>query len=351
MKKKVRIIVVDDSVFMRRLLVEILESVPNFEVIKTASDGIDALKAIEKYKPDVVTLDIEMPEIDGIIVLIYIMDKFPTPVVMISGFSSFSGEQTIKALEYGAVGFIRKPHGKILSNLAEIRQDLIEQVIIASRVDIRKLSPVKIKYHSTKNSKSVEKSSYKLVVFASSSGGPRAISQIVSELPRDFNAGVVIVQHMPDGFIESFAERLDKESQLKVKVAENGDPITKGQVLIAPANHYSRIIASKKYGGKVKLTRYNSKEKSMLISADETMISVASIYGTNAIGVVLTGMGNDGTKGFKQIKESGGFTIAEDKSTAVVFGMPKEAINAGVVDIVLTLHKIVDTIVKRVNRK
>lgn len=350
MPKKTRILVVDDSVFMRRLLVKMFETEPKFKVIKTAVNGVEALKAVERYKPDVVTLDIEMPEIDGITALVYIMEHFPTPVIMITGFSTFLGEETIKALEYGAVGFVRKPDGSVTKNLTEIKKDLIQQVKIAARVDVNKLKPIKQQRSPIRKERLLLKSANKIIVIVSSSGGPRALAQIIPELPGDLKAGILIVQHMPGEFIYSFAARLDWESQLKVKVAENGDLIQQGLVLIAPADHYCYVVSNGKNEERIKLSPFTGKEVSSLISGDETMISLAPIYGKNASGIVLTGMGADGTKGFQEIKKNGGFTIAEDKSTAVVFGMPKEAIKAGVVDKILPLDKIVNAIIKRVNR-
>lgn len=350
MPKKIRILVVDDSAFMRRLIVNMLETVPNYKVIKTAVNGIEALKAVERHKPDVVTLDIEMPEIDGITALVYIMEQFPTPVIMVTGFSKFLGEETIKALEYGAVGFVRKPNGLVSKNLTEIKKDLIQQVKIAARVDVKKLKPLKQQRSPIRKERLLLKSANKIIVMVSSSGGPRALAQIIPVLPGDLKAGILIVQHMPAEFIYSFAARLDWESQLKVKVAENGDSIKQGVVLIAQANHHCKVVSNGKNEEIIKLTPFTGKEESNLISGDETMISLAPIYGKNAIGIVLTGMGADGTNGFKEIKNNGGFTIAEDKSTAIVFGMPKEAIKAGVVDKILPLDKIVNAIIKRVNR-
>jgi len=351
MAKKIKIIVVDDSAFMRRLLTKMLETIPNFEVIKTAKNGVEALKAVEKYKPDVVTLDIEMPEIDGITALLYIMEQFPTPVVMVSGFSQFLGEESMKALEYGAVGFIHKPDGPISRNLGVIKKALIEQVKIAAKVNIKKLKPLTIKKSSSKSPNPVIKSTNKIVVIASSSGGPRALAQIIPKLPVDLQAGVLIVQHMPGDFLYSFAARLDWESKLKVKVAENGDLIQQGVVLVAPADHHCKVVNNGRNEERIKLTPFDGKEESNLISGDETMISLASIYGKNACGVVLTGMGADGTKGLTEVKKNNGFTIAEDESTAIVFGMPKEAIKAGVVDKILPLPKIVNAIIKRVNSR
>ena len=241
MTKKIRVLVVDDSAFMRKMLTKAIESDPKCKVIKTAGDGVEALKAIEKLRPDVVTLDIELPEIDGLTCLGYIMEKFPTPTVMVTGFSEFLGEETIKALEYGAVGFVRKPKGSVSRNMREIERELISQIKLASRVDVTKLIPVTIKEAKKKVQKPVAKTTNGIVTIASSSGGPRALSQIIPKLPADLPSAVLVVQHMPAEFISSFAKRLNWESELVVKVAEDAEPIQQGKVLVAPADFYCRI--------------------------------------------------------------------------------------------------------------
>ena len=349
MKKK-RVLVVDDSAFMRKMLTEIINSDPELEVIKTAKDGVEALNAVEVLKPDVVTLDIELPEIDGITCVAYIIEEFPTPVVMVTGFSEFMGEETIKALEYGAVGLVRKPKGPISQSMRKIKQELISEIKLASQVDVKKLRPVTVKEDKEKAVKLIPKTTNKIVTLASSSGGPRALGQIIPELPADLPAGVLVVQHMPAEFIASLAERLNWESRLEVKVAEDLEPIQQGKVLIAPADHHCRIESKRKEGELIKLVPLLREKKSHLTSANEPMISLAPIYGRNATGVVLTGMGNDGTEGLRAIKRYGGYTIAEDESTCIVNGMPKEAIKAGVVDKVVPLHKIAEEIVRRVRK-
>ncbi|MEE9167905.1 MAG: chemotaxis response regulator protein-glutamate methylesterase [Candidatus Neomarinimicrobiota bacterium] len=348
-KKKTRVLVVDDSAFMRKLITNIVESDPELEVIQTARDGVDALKAVHRLKPDVVTLDIEMPEIDGITALVYIMEQFPTPVIMVTGLSTFLGEQTIKALEYGAVGFIQKPKGAVSANFKDLKKELIQQIKLAVRVDMKKLRPIKVGRAVERVSKPVHKSSDKIIVIASSSGGPRALSQIIPELPVGLAAGVVVIQHMPAAFIQSFANRLDWESVLDVKVAEDLEPVLQGKVLIMPADHHFRIVSERKNKQLIELIPLSREEKNRLISADEVMLSSAPIYGKNVVGVVLTGMGNDGTEGLKEIKKHGGYTIAEAESTAIVFGMSKAAIDAGVVDKIIPLPEIAKEIVKTVN--
>ncbi len=235
--------------------------------------------------------------------------------------------------------------------MKEIKQDLISQIKLASRVDVTKLIPVTIKEGKKKVQKPVAKTTNKIVTIASSSGGPRALSQIIPKLPAGLPAAVLVVQHMPADFIPSFAKRLNWESELVVKVAEDAEPIQQGKVLIAPADFYCRIKSKGNNGEEIKLTPPEKEKNFYFTSANETMISLAPIYGRNAIGVVLTGMGSDGTEGLRAIKKYGGYTIAEDESTAIVNGMPKSAIQAGVVDKVIPLPQIADEIVKNSNDK
>ncbi|MEE8382257.1 MAG: chemotaxis-specific protein-glutamate methyltransferase CheB, partial [Thermodesulfobacteriota bacterium] len=326
----------------------VIESDPACKVIETARDGVQALKAVEELRPDVVTMDIELPEIDGLTCIAYIMEEFPTPIVAVTGFSRFLGEQTLKALEYGAVGFVSKPKGPIAQSIRKIKQELLSEIKLASQVDVRKLTPVLIKETKEETAKRIPKGINKIVAIASSSGGPRALSQIIPELPADLPAGVVVVQHMPAEFISSFAERLNCGSKLDVKVADDLEPIQQGKVMIAPAGFHCKIESEANEGESIKLVPLPREKNLPLSPANEPMISLAPIYGLNAIGVVLTGMGNDGTEGLRAIKRYGGYTIAEDESTCIVYGMPKEAIKAGVVDKVVPLPQIADEIIRRV---
>jgi len=348
MSEKIRVLVVDDSAFMRKLLTKAIESDRGCKVIKTAKNGIEALQAVAQLKPDVVTLDIELPEIDGLACLGYIMEKFPTPAVMVTGFSEFMGEETIEALEYGAIGFVRKPKGAISDNLGQIKEDLLFQIKLASRVDVRKLSPSMVEKATDQAKKPVMQSTNKIVAIASSSGGPRALSRVIPCLPGDLPAAVLVVQHMPAEFIHSLAKRLDWESPLKTKIAEDGEPIQQGKVLIAPTDFHCKVESHQHAGARIKLIRPSVQENFHFVEANKPMISLAPIYGRNAIGVVLTGMGSDGTEGLRAIKEHGGFTIAEHESTAVVYGMPKSALQARVIDSVVPLPRIANEIVKAV---
>ena len=348
MKQKIRVLVVDDSAFMRKMLTEVIESDPQCTVIKTAKDGVEALKAVEELRPDVVTMDIELPEIDGITCVAYIMAEFPTPVIIVTGFSEFMGEETIRALQYGAVGLVRKPKGSIFQNIQKIKQELLSQIKLASQIDQKKLTPVPIKETEKKAPKPIPKTTDKIVIIASSSGGPRALSQIIPMLPSNLPAGVLVIQHMPAEFIPSLAQRLNLESKLEVKVAEDKECIQQGKVLIAPTNFRCRLESTGRAGEAIKLAAPLKGENFRFVLADDTMISLAPIYGKNGCGVVLTGMGDDGTEGLRAIKRYGGYTIAEDKSTCIVYGMPKSAIEAGVVDKIVPLHEIADEIVRRV---
>jgi two-component system chemotaxis response regulator CheB len=350
MKKKIRVLVVDDSAFMRKLLSEMIRSDPECEVIKVSSDGVEALRDIEKLRPDAVTMDIELPEIDGLTCVAYIMEEFPTPVVMVTGFSKFMGEETIKALENGAVGLVRKPKKLNSQSILEIKRELLSNIKLASRVDVKKLTPVKIQEIKDKDRKPTARTTNKIVAIASSSGGPRALSQVIPKLSEDLHGGVVVVQHIPAEFVASLAKRLNNESILSVKVAEDQEPIQQGKVLVAPSNFHCMIESRANEGELIKLTPFTRGKKYPLISADKLMISLAPIYGKNATGVILTGMGNDGTEGFRFIKKYDGHTITEDKSTCMVYGMPKSAVEAGVVDKVVPLHRIAEEIRKVVNR-
>ena len=350
MPKKIRVLVVDDSSFMRKMLTEMIESDSECEVIKAAKDGLEALKAVEELRPDVVTLDIELPEIDGLACVVYIMEEFPIPIVVVTGFSDFLGEETVKALEYGAVGLVRKPRGPISQNIGEIKQELIQQIKLASQVDVSKLTLVTIKETKVKVKKTAPKTTNKIVVIAASSGGPKALGQIIPKLPTDLPAGVLVVQHMPAEFIHSLAERFNSESKLCVKVAEDLEPIQQGKVLIVPSNLRCIIKSKGEKGEAIKLVSPPRKINYHFTMADDAMISIAPIYGKNACGVVLTGMGDDGREGMRAIKKYGGYTIAEDESTAIVYGMPRASIQAGVVDKVVPLQKIADEIIKAVSR-
>ncbi|MCK5097558.1 MAG: chemotaxis-specific protein-glutamate methyltransferase CheB [Desulfobacteraceae bacterium] len=348
MSKKIKVLVVDDSAFMRTLLTDIIDAAPDCKVIKTARNGIEALKAASELKPDVITMDIELPEIDGIACVVYIMEEFPLPVIMVTGFSRFLGEQTIKALEYGAIGLVRKPKGPISQNMEHFSNELWAQIRLASLVNVKNLQSVSIPEDKNQTKKPNPETTQKIIAIASSSGGPRALSQIIPRLPEDLSAGVVVAQHIPSDFAASLAMRMDKASFLSVKVAENQEPVRQGNVLLLPPDQECNVKQNSSGEGIINLSYLSKKNRFPFTAGDQLMTSLAPIYGPNATGVVLTGMGNDGTRGCKAIKEHNGCTIAEHKSTCVVYGMPKAVAQAGMADKIVPLHNIADEIIKSV---
>ncbi|MDP8219015.1 MAG: chemotaxis-specific protein-glutamate methyltransferase CheB, partial [Candidatus Theseobacter exili] len=349
MRKEIRVLIVDDSAFMRKMLTEIIDSVPGFEVIKIAVDGLDALEKVKQFRPDVVTLDIELPEVDGLTALIYIMEECPTPVIIITGFSKFSGEETVKALEYGAVGFVRKPQGDFSKNKRIFKTELMSKLMLASTVNAEKLKSISLPEEKLKEKK-FKISKDKVVAIASSSGGPRALTYVIPQLPENLPAPVIVVQHIPPAFAGSLAKRLNGESKLDVKIAENSEFLLKGKVYITPGNMNCKIQLREGKKPEFVLVPPSGEESFLYTSTNKLMSSLAPIYGKNTIGVVLTGMGDDATDGMRSIKKYDGYTIAEAESTAVVSGMPRAAIEAGVVDKVVPLQKITGEIVKAVDR-
>ncbi|MDK2871614.1 MAG: two-component system, chemotaxis family, protein-glutamate methylesterase/glutaminase [bacterium] len=347
---KIRVLVVDDSALMRRVITDMLGEDPEIEVIGTARDGYDAIKKIHELKPDVVTLDIEMPKLDGLNTLGYIMSEVPLPVIMLSSYTREGAEATLKALEYGAFDFVPKPSGPISLDIRKVKEELIAKIKAAYRADLSRL-----KFLLPKRERKIEKvekaPSLKVsavVAIASSTGGPRALQEVIPKLPADIKASILIVQHMPKGFTKSLADRLDSLSQIDVKEAKENDILTEGTALVAPGD-YHMVIKGGEEGAKVKLTQ-DPPVWGVRPSADVTMSSVADLFKGRVVGVVLTGMGRDGANGLRKIKEYGGVTIAEDKSTCVVFGMPKVAIEEGAADVVAPLHEIADRIVDAVKR-
>lgn len=347
---KIRVLVVDDSALMRKVITDMLSEDPEIEVIATARDGYDAIKKVHELKPDVVTLDIEMPKLDGLNTLGYIMSETPLPVIMLSSYTREGADATLKALEYGAFDFVPKPSGPISLDIRKVKEELIAKIKAAYRADLSRL-----KFLLPKRERKLEKvekvPSLKVnavVAIASSTGGPRALQEVIPKLPSDIGASILVVQHMPKGFTKSLAERLDSLSQVEVKEARENDILREGLALVAPGD-YHMVVKRGEDGAVVRLTQ-DPPLWGVRPSADVTMSSVAELFKGRVVGVVLTGMGRDGANGLKKIKEYGGITIAEDKSTCVVFGMPKVAIEEGAVDIVAPLHEIADRILEAIKR-
>lgn len=354
---KVKVIVVDDSVFMRKILSDLINSHPNIEVIDTARNGEEAIEKIKKQRPDVVTLDVEMPKMDGITALKELMKVSPVPVLMLSSLTKEGADATIKALQYGAVDFIAKPSNIFKIDVEDTKEELLRKIIVASKVKLRKKtfkdihSPKitkRINYRKNKNldQKRSEGKAKKIVAIGTSTGGPRALQALLPNIPKNIDASFVIVQHMPPGFTKSLADRLDSISDINIKEAENNDILLPGHAYIAPGDQHMEVIKeSSRF--KIKLNS-NPTVSGHRPSVDVLMNSIASIGIDNVIGVILTGMGSDGAKGLKKIKENSGYIIAQDEESCVVFGMPKSTIKLGVVDKVVPIYDISDEIIKAV---
>ena len=350
MSGQLHVLVVDDSALMRKLITDLLESDPGVKVVGTARDGVDALRQIAALRPDVVTLDVEMPRMSGLEALERIMRQMPLPVVMLSGLTQ--QEVTLTALELGAVDFVLKPSGTISVDLYKVRDELLNKVKVAVFADATKLArPALPSPPSTLEPPPMAESTLRrLVVVAASTGGPRALDVLVRGLPGGLPAVILAVQHMPKGFTSSLAKRLDARSALVVKEAKDRETIEPGQVYIAPAGHHL-LLDPRPSRGHAQLCLDDSPPvMGLRPAADRLMESAAQVYSERCIGVILTGMGSDGTRGIQAIKQHGGQTIAQDQATSVIYGMPRSAVDSGFVDQVLPLNAIAPAVVRLVKQ-
>ncbi|MFH0733493.1 MAG: chemotaxis response regulator protein-glutamate methylesterase [bacterium] len=345
MQKKITVLIVDDSAIVRQTLAELLSSDPAIEVIGTASDPYVAAQKMERIIPDVITLDVEMPKMDGLTFLRKIMEQQPIPVVICSSLTANGSETALKALEYGAVEIITKPKMGTKQFFEESRIHICDVVKAASMVNVKrridfqlvqpKLTADAIIAKST--NKSMIETTEKVVVVGASTGGTEALRIFLEAFPLD-SPGIVVVQHMPENFTSAFAKRLDSYSKISVKEAENGDSVIRGRALIAPGNHHILLKRNgARYFVEVKDGPLVSRHRP---SVDVLFRSAARYAGKNAIGVIMTGMGDDGAKGMFEMKEAGAYNIAQDEKTSVVFGMPNEAVKLGGVDKILPLQEI-----------
>lgn len=345
-KTPIKVLVVDDSAFMRYTITQRLALSPEIQVVGTARDGQEALEVIPKLNPDVVTLDVEMPRLDGLSTLREIMADHPRPVIMLSSLTSQGAVETVQALTLGAVDFIAKPSNK--ANIGAVMDEVVGKIIRAARARVwvvprnRNVEPAQL----PKGGKTIRKltAQDRVLVIGSSTGGPRALSTVVPSLPANLQAAVLIVQHMPAGFTRSLAERLDSLSALKIKEAEPGDKLEVGRALVAPGGFHMILDAN----GEIALNQ-NPPVHAVRPAIDVTMTSVVQRYGRVTVGVVLTGMGNDGTTGCTLIHSAGGKVISEAESTCVVYGMPRSVYEAGVVDLVVPLTEVAATIQRVIN--
>jgi two-component system, chemotaxis family, protein-glutamate methylesterase/glutaminase len=357
--KKIKVLIVDDSAVVRQTLTAILNSDPRIEVIGTASDPIFAAKKISQEIPDVITLDVEMPRMDGLTFLKKIMSQHPLPVVIISSLTEKGTETGMKALEYGALEIITKPQMNTKEFIEESRIRICDAVKAAAIAKVQRKSiitsptnfTVQPKYSADAilapaNDYSMIKTTDIVIAVGASTGGTEALRVFLEALPIDI-PGIIIVQHMPENFTRSFAERLDSICKITVKEAQNGDTVIRGKALIAPGNHHMLL---KRSGAKyyVEITQGPLVNRHRP-SVDVLFRSTAKYAGQNAIGIIMTGMGDDGAKGLLEMKDAGAYTIAQDEQSCVVFGMPKEAINLNAAKKILPLEKISQDIITHIH--
>jgi two-component system chemotaxis response regulator CheB len=343
----IRVLVVDDSILMRSIIGDMLNVPGEIEVVGVAKNGLEAIARAKELKPDVITMDVEMPKMDGITALRQIMKEQPTPVIMMSAVTKEGSWQTIMALSAGAVDFVAKPSGSISLDIDRVKGILIEKIRAVCSINRSKLRSFTELPEVQKAPSRATARAKKVVIIGSSTGGPGALEQVVPRLPENLKAGVLIVQHMPPGFTRSLAERLNRISTFEVKEAQDGDAIVEGRALLAPGDYHMIVRKGAGPGHIVSMSQEPPVHR-VRPAADVTMKSAARAYGSSIVGVVLTGMGTDGAFGLKEIKDRGGRTIACDEKTSVIFGMPKAAIELGCVDRVEPLGDIADAIINMV---
>jgi len=340
--KAATVLVVDDSAFMRKLITEMVESGGAFRVVGTAGDGIEALQKIRTLKPDIVTLDIEMPRLNGLEALEQIMAEMPRPVVMLSAAGSDLGnEMTLRALERGALEFVRKPSGPVSIDLSTVRVQLMSALEAARAMNmggVRPPAPAASAVHGEAAPKKSPDAATKVVAIASSTGGPRALAEIIPHLPEELGAAVVIVQHMPGEFTKLLAERLRAMSALWVAEAIDGKLLRENRVYVAPGG-YHMTLSGEPGNASIRLDE-SPTMWGVRPAADPLFFSVAETFGRAAIGVVLTGMGRDGAEGLRRIRDAGGRAIVQDRGSSIIYGMPQAALAAAGADKVAAVNDI-----------
>jgi len=334
------VLVVDDSAFMRRMTSQIIDASGEFIVAGTARNGYEALKQVHTLEPDIVTLDVDMPELDGLSALGYIMSETPRPVVMLSAGTTASGQTaTLRALELGAVDFVLKPSGSISLDLPVISERLLEALRAAAAANPAGLRML-ARPASTDGTErlAIASSATNVVVIASSTGGPRALAAIVPHLPRTLPAAVLVVQHMPPGFTKSLAQRLDLVSPIRVDEAQDGEAVMHGRVYVAPGGWHMTVRDDG--GGPTIALEQSPSVWGVRPAADLLFRSAAELFGASTVAVVLTGMGRDGADGARAVRVAGGRAIIQDRETATIFGMPQAALSLAGADRVAPLGEI-----------
>lgn len=350
--KKIRVLIVDDSAVVRQTMSQILQSDPDIEIMATACDPYIAAKRIQSEVPDVITLDVEMPRMDGITFLKKIMTQHPIPVLIISTLTDEGSRTALKALEYGAVDVIAKPRMDTKQFIEESRQRLCEAVKAAAQAKLIPRMPSMMRVEPKLSAdavlakpvmQTIAPPTEVVVAVGASTGGTEALREFLMQMPADC-PGIVIVQHMPENFTKSFADRLNDLCTISVKEAQNGDQVLQGHALIAPGNKHMLLKRTgKQYFVEVKEGPLVNRHRP---SVDVLFRSTARYAGSNAIGIIMTGMGDDGARGLLEMKEAGARTAAQDEATCVVYGMPKEAVKLGAADKILPLQKLSQFAVK-----
>ncbi len=340
MNERIRVLVVDDSALMRKLIPAILARDSSIEVVGTAMDGAFALRKIEELHPDVVTLDLEMPRMDGIEALRMIMRHAPLPVVLFSTHSKEGGYSTFKALALGAVDFVPKPKGAAAGQLDQVADQLIAKIKVARRAAGRKLPPAIVGEEPSLLKKGQRDAlpPRRVLAIGISTGGPNALQFLLSQIPADFQSTILIVQHMPEGFTEMFAKRLDECCVLHVHEARSGDLLLAGRVLICPGNRHMTVRRMPR--GDMVILSDGPPVNGHRPSADVLFHSVAQEFGLTAVGILMTGMGDDGAEGLGAIQAAGGMTVAQSEETCVVSGMPRSAILKGYANKIIPLDTL-----------
>jgi len=346
--KKIRAIVIDDSALVRNIITDLLESDGKIEVIATGKTGLDCVQLVEKLKPDVVTLDIDMPVMDGLTALKEISQKgIKVAVIILSALTQHGAKVTFQALELGAIDFVPKPSSEIRLSLEEVGILLKSKILEYFEHEVKKKSPrVKIKVG---NFPETRKTPIQAVAIGTSTGGPNALHSLFQELPKDFPVPIFVVQHMPAGFTRAFAERLDEISKIKVKEAEKGEIVKPGVAYIAPGNYHMKVL-KRESNVTIEL------DQGQLVnghrpSIDVTLDSLISNYSSGLIGIIMTGMGRDGADGMKRLREIGGATIAQDEKTSVIFGMNRQAIDMDAIEHVVPLGGIVHSMLSIIKER
>ncbi len=359
-QKKFRVLVVDDSAFMRKVLETIFNADEHLQVVGHAKDGREAIALSESLKPDVITMDLNMPHLDGLQATAHIMTSNPRPIVVVSSETREGAASTLKALELGAIEFVTKPSGGIDLDMQSVKDDLLRKVRMAAKVRVvrtasrlanavqssagKPLPPNNSPRPTITATAFTSDMRFPVVVLAASTGGPATVMRMAPGFTRDFPAAVFLVQHMPASFASQYALQLAEFTNIRVKEAEHNESVQPGTLYICPGGHHLRVAPT----GRIQLDATTGRIEGYLPNIDVTMESVAAFAGAMSIGVVLTGMGCDGARGSRAIKAAGGIVLAQDEATSVIFGMPDEAIKTGVVEHVLPIDDIYPAIEKRV---